>query len=138
MPDEYLDGLDPAKRAAAWSKNAADSQRVVLVASDAEDVVGVCSLLPSRDGDAGSDVAEITAIYVEPKRFRSGIGRALVERALDAARARAFREVTLWVLDTNDGARAFYEECGFRSDGGEKDEKIADFSIRVLRFRVRL
>jgi len=55
---------------------------------------------------ASSD--EITWLYVDPVRYRRGIGRALVKRVL----ANAGDRVELEVLDGN-GARAFYESLGF-------------------------
>ncbi len=65
------------------------------------------------DGQVGGFIAgtpgEITWAYVDPSRYRSGIGRALVQHV----QARASGPVELEVLDGNDTARAFYQRMGF-------------------------
>jgi GNAT superfamily N-acetyltransferase len=43
-----------------------------------------------------------------------GIGRALLERALDWGRIRGIKRVQLTVFDRNREARAFYDKLGFR------------------------
>jgi GNAT superfamily N-acetyltransferase len=80
-------------------------------------VVGFSSLVPSRDAGAAPATAEVAAIYVDPDALRAGVGRALMQASLEAARARGDRALTLWVLDANHGARRFYERCGFVWDG---------------------
>ena len=63
--------------------------------------------------------AEISALYIDPSRWRSGVGRALLAEALARLRAAEWSEVTLWVLAGNAPARAFYERFGFAADGAE-------------------
>jgi ribosomal protein S18 acetylase RimI-like enzyme len=138
MPDAHLDGLDPSKRAAMWSKAIEQPDTVVLVATTSETLVGFCSLLPSRDADAAPQIGEIAAIYVDPLVWRSGIGRSLVEATLAASLPRGFAELTLWVLTDNAAARAFYESCGFAADGHTKVEERPGFSIHETRYRRRI
>jgi ribosomal protein S18 acetylase RimI-like enzyme len=59
-------------------------------------------------GSVGPDGGEITWIYVDPGRYRRGIGRALVVHFV----ARSGGRVVLEVLDGN-AAREFYEALGF-------------------------
>jgi ribosomal protein S18 acetylase RimI-like enzyme len=61
-----------------------------------------------------TDAAEITDLAVDRSARRSGIGRALVERAADWARERGYR--SLWVEPRADNAGAidFYTRLGFR------------------------
>jgi ribosomal protein S18 acetylase RimI-like enzyme len=91
--------------------------------------------MPSRDADATTDVGEITALYVDPKRWRSGCGTLLLEAAVESARQRELREITLWVLATNLGARAFYEARGFTDDERTKTEEHLGFSMPETRYR---
>ncbi|MEI9938121.1 MAG: GNAT family N-acetyltransferase [Pseudomonadota bacterium] len=135
MPDAYLDGLDSSKRATMWSKAVAEPATVVLVATVAEILVGFCSLLPSRDADTSPSVGEVTAIYVDPNFWRSGLGTSLIQAAFDSARQRSLSEVTLWVLTANISARAFYEARGFKTDGQTKTEQRPGFSIHETRYR---
>ena len=60
-----------------------------------------------------------SALYIEPSRWRAGVGRALLAEALARLRAAEWSEVTLWVLAGNSPARAFYERFGFAADGAE-------------------
>ena len=138
MPDAHLDGLDPAKRAAMWSTVIGQPSTQVLVASAGEQLVGLCSLLRSRDPDASSTVGEIAAIYVDPTVWRSGIGSSLITAAVESAHQRNFSEMTLWVLTGNTSARAFYEAHGFRADGHDKIEERAGFAIHEIRYGRRL
>ena len=51
-------------------------------------------------------------------RFRGrGIGGKMLDFIIDFAMTRGFRGVSLHVIDTNDRARAFYEERGFEERG---------------------
>ncbi len=76
IPDAVLDSLDEQRRAALW-RGLLDKpeHRLILAELDAL-IVGFCSVIRSRDGDAQSDVAEVAAIYVEPTHWRRGIGGA--------------------------------------------------------------
>ncbi|MEI9952036.1 MAG: GNAT family N-acetyltransferase [Pseudomonadota bacterium] len=70
-----------------------------------------------------------------PAHWRSGIGGALIEAALEAAKQRGFSEVSLWVLTGNSSARAFYEARQFRTDGETKLDERRGFSIHETRYR---
>lgn len=62
--------------------------------------------------------ASIFGMYVLPAHRRIGAGRALVEAALDEARAHPFvRNVLLTVTEGNSEAEALYAQCGFRRWG---------------------
>jgi len=135
MPDAYLDALDTSKRAAMWSKAIGEPATRVLVATEAAELVGFCSLLPSRDADATATVGEVSAIYVDPACWRAGVGTALIAASFESARQRSFTEVTLWVLTSNSSARAFYEARGFRTDGQTKTEQRTGFPIHETRYR---
>ena len=135
IPDAYLDGLDPSKRATMWSAAIRDPSTQVFVAMQGQALVGFCSVTPSRDSDAGADVAEITAIYVDLTCWRSGFGTRLLEAAVESAGQRRFKEITLWVLAANVSARAFYEARGFVADGVTKTEERLGFSLHEVRYR---
>jgi len=71
-------------------------------------------------------VADIRGLAVAPDHQGRGLGRALVQAALDAARERGARKVTLRVLAPNTAARALYESCGFVVEGVRRDEFFLD------------
>jgi len=51
----------------------------------------------------------VDQLFVDPTHQRSGIGSALLIRALNSARGR----ITLHVFEANQNARAFYDKHGF-------------------------
>ncbi len=121
LPDEVLDGVSVEQRYEMWRRALTDSRsRTYYVAVEDGAAVGFCAVAaPSRDDDAEDGVAEIRAIYVDPDVWRTGVGRALMDVALEDLRASGWRWVTLWVLAENQHARDFYARYGFEPDGAE-------------------
>jgi ribosomal-protein-alanine N-acetyltransferase len=69
---------------------------------------------------AGPEV-ELLLIAVQPQERGRGLGRMLVERAVDDARQRGASELFLEVRDNNLPARALYQLCGFLPVGHRGD-----------------
>jgi ribosomal protein S18 acetylase RimI-like enzyme len=139
VPDQYLDSLDPMTRSRKWRDVIAEGRRTILVSEADGAVVGFCSLAASGDADlAREQVGEITAIYVDPVHWRRGHGRALMEAARVAARASGYERLTLWVLRSNEAARAFYESHGFEADGAEKLDELFGVPLHVVRYRAEV
>jgi GNAT superfamily N-acetyltransferase len=80
----------------------------VLVAEVAGEIGGFAVLV-----DKGSS-AELDGLFVEPERWRQGLGGALVKEAVHVARNRGLSLVT---VVAEPGAREFYEKCGFVVEG---------------------
>lgn len=78
---------------------------LVFVAERDGAVVGFAALLPRHDGDV-----ELDGLFVEPGRWRGGVGRALVEHVV--AVAAAMGAAVLHVVGNPD-AIGFYESCRF-------------------------
>lgn len=101
-------------------------------------VAGFCHTGLCRDPDAHPGWYEVHAIYLDDESLTGrGIGRALLQQALEDMRARGAAVVTLWVLRDNARARRFYEAAGFTLDGGEKVETDGD-GVRYDEVRYRL
>ncbi|HVA87160.1 MAG TPA: GNAT family N-acetyltransferase [Candidatus Saccharimonadales bacterium] len=84
------------------------------MAFEAGVIVGWVVAGPYRDEDrTGLHQGEIYGCYVLPARWRDGVGRQLVTHAVAALTQAERADVTLWVLEANDRARRFYENCGF-------------------------
>ena len=73
-------------------------------------LVGFASAGPCRDDDAPAR-RELYGLYVEAGSRGTGLADLLVERVLRG------RDASLWVLDDNPRARAFYARHGFTPDG---------------------
>lgn len=93
----------------------ADSGRIVLVADDGGEVVGMAHLDPSRAGNAGHR-AEVQRVAVTAAARGRGVGRRLMKAIEQAARDRG---LTLLWLTTHEGsdACAFYESLGYTKLG---------------------
>ena len=129
LPDELLDSLSTERRERSWGEIVAGGTRIAttIVAEEAGRVVGFCALaLEPR-------ALEIAALYVDPERWRRGIGLALLDAALADARERECRSAFLWVLPENEPARELYARRGFADDGGRKLEEGTGH--RVIRLR---
>jgi len=79
-----------------------------------------------RDGTAvagyvvawfAADEGEIANLAVDPNAWGAGVGRALLDAALDEARRRETSAVYLEVRDSNDRARRLYRSRGFEEVG---------------------
>jgi ribosomal protein S18 acetylase RimI-like enzyme len=121
VSEELLDSTFSADLAAIWEQRLGmDEPPVVLVAVRAEQLIGYCMLsLPSNDEDSCGMVAELTRMSVIPEAWASGVGSALMNETLDLLRRGGWKEVSLWVLERNRRARAFYTRFGFEVDGAE-------------------
>jgi ribosomal protein S18 acetylase RimI-like enzyme len=105
-----------------------------LLASDGGRLLGWISFGANRDPDAPPGSGEVRGLNVHPDAWRSGVGRALLERALALLVEEGYEEATLWSFDENERANAFYERLGFERDGaGQRRE----FSAGALEVRYR-
>jgi GNAT superfamily N-acetyltransferase len=90
-------------------------------------VVGFSSAAPSRDEDAPTSL-ELQMIYTRQQWWGSGLANRLLEVAVGKEAA------SLWVLEGNHRARAFYRRHGFAEDGVRVDEPFFGVpEIRMVR-----
>jgi ribosomal protein S18 acetylase RimI-like enzyme len=87
---------------------------VSFVVLDGEEACGAvtCYLCPRVSGRA-----YVTAAWIEPRYRGQGLGRQLVEAAMEWATAHGADHVRLWVDDTNPDAAEFYQALGFVATG---------------------
>jgi ribosomal protein S18 acetylase RimI-like enzyme len=103
----------------------------------AERIAGFVTFGASRDADT-IGLGEVYALYVDPDRYRSGLGRLLMAEARRRLREASIEEAVLWVLRGNDRARRFYEGEGWVADGATRLEQPYGIVSNVARFRRRL
>jgi ribosomal protein S18 acetylase RimI-like enzyme len=119
---------DPAVRARAAAKFAAE--RVALVVApgaddgrdadaDGDGVRGFALVTaPGTGGVAGpADAAYLSLLAVDPSAQGSGLGRALLVAAVDAAHAAGHERCVLHALEDNAPALRLYRSAGFRPVG---------------------
>ena len=88
----------------------------LLGAVGREEPAGVCQLRFRWSVWKSAEDCWLEDLFVREEARRSGLGRALVESALERARERGCKRVELDVNEDNAPALALYEACGFRVD----------------------
>lgn len=140
MPDAVLEGLSVASFASHWEAVLAPpAARSVRLAEHGDALVGFTASGPSRDPDArDAPTAELYALYVLPSFWGRRIGWRLWRAAHQELLAGGYREATLWVLEANARARAFYEQVGFCLEPGRvktlerEGARLAEMRYRLL------
>jgi GNAT superfamily N-acetyltransferase len=101
-----------------------------LLSGDGPDGLALFRLRPSIWAD-GLD-AYLEELYVAPPRRGEGLGRALLEGAMQAAREAGAIRMDLGTGETDTAARALYESCGFTNREGGPDNPLMMFYERDL------
>jgi len=137
LAPDLLAGLDWRDRLPRWQTLLAEAGPVrVLVAEAGGQVVGFCSVGPARDEDLmrrPENWYELYSIYLVQEQWGSGLGR----RLWASARSRIPSEVaavSLWVLEGNMRARAFYERQGFQPDGRRETTTRVGQDVPEIRY----
>ena len=81
--------------------------------------------------DMAADSLEVERIYIHPDFKRRGLGKYLIDKAIESARAQAKELIWLGVWEHNVNAIAFYEKMGFIHTGSHSffmgDDEQTDF-----------
>ncbi len=86
----------------------------LLAAADGDQpAAGVCQLRYRLSVWTGADDCWMEDLYVDEAARGTGLGRALVQAAVERAAARGCRRMELDVNEQNTAALAFYEQLGF-------------------------
>ena len=107
MPADYLKSMTVEKRQSYWREAIEYSEPQLLVALEADKVVGFVGYDRSRDAGTKSTVGEIWAIYVAPAHWGGGAGIALWDGAREGLKEEGCTHVTMWVLLQNERALRF-------------------------------
>lgn len=138
LPDRVIDDVIASRpaRIERWRTRIADQKQRggAFVAELDGRVVGFVFWGPGEGPDARPEVAEVNAIYLDPEAIGVGIGRSLFQAACDDIVARGFTAAILWVLDTNERARRFYEAAGWLPDGATKTEARPGGELHEVRY----
>lgn len=89
----------------------ADGEITVLLGGERPDGLAVLRFRQSLMTDSLD--AYLEELYVTPERRGRGLGRALLEAAIELARDAGADHIDLGTNETDTAARALYESCGF-------------------------
>jgi GNAT superfamily N-acetyltransferase len=134
VPQSLLDRMDRDGRESQWRRHlsreappGAEPLGTTWVAVADGEVVGFATSGPGRDPDARRGDLELYAIYLLAAHQGSGLASDLLAAAIGDAPA------SLWVLEDNPRAHAFYAKHGFDTDGAVKDDARFGASIHEVR-----
>jgi ribosomal protein S18 acetylase RimI-like enzyme len=98
------------------------SQILVLLAGDPPEGLALLRFRPSLWTETLDCYLE--ELYVVPQRRGQGIGRALLEAAMEAARQEGAAHIDLGTSEDDTAARALYERLGFTNREGKPDGPV--------------
>jgi GNAT superfamily N-acetyltransferase len=121
-----------------WERWISDPDLIVLVAERRGEPAALALLCRSTDEDSDpARVALLDRLYTEPASWRRGLGRALLDGAMEVLTERGFREVTLWTAEWNT-SRGFYEALGWALDGATREKTFAGSTFTEVRYRTQV
>lgn len=108
----------------------------LLLGWDGDDAAGCVALRPLPAPRGGDDVCEMKRLYVRPAQRKTGLGRALAEAIIAAARDRGYARMRLDTLATMTPAMTLYRALGFveiPAYYGNPLEDVRYFELRLER-----
>ncbi|OXM63825.1 GNAT family N-acetyltransferase [Amycolatopsis vastitatis] len=126
LPEEFLARLSAEARAASWARRIGDPAIPgrVLVVEDEGVVAGFAAFGPGQ----------LYALYLLPEYWGRGLGRLLHDRVVEELSGDS---AVLWVLATNERAKAFYVRQGWVDDGARQTETIDEGRVTLEEMRYR-
>lgn len=138
LPAEILENLSLQQYTKNWQQYLIEGVKVWVIELKAT-IIGFASVCPSRDTDADPlSTAEISAMYIYPNYWQCGYGTQLLNTVIQAMQQMNFKEITLWVLETNYFARSFYEKIGFKTTANLKKIDIGGTAQQVIQYKLRI
>jgi GNAT superfamily N-acetyltransferase len=72
----------------------------------------------------GGEYCQLEELVVDPAARGKNVGAQLVNATVDAARARGCADYGLYLVETTEHNRPFYEKCGFEVVGTEMRQRL--------------
>lgn len=121
VPEYSLQRFSYQRREECFRTSLTTGKEETFLVQMEQRIVGFLTLGAARDTDLDvSCTGEIWGIYISPDYWRRGIGKKLTEEAETIFKNRKFNRIVLWVLESNQPARRFYEALGYSPDGETK------------------
>lgn len=91
----------------------------VLIAEENEDILGVATISFNLAIRYGGEYCQLEELIVDGAARGKNAGGILVEAAIETARTRGCPEMGLYLVESTEGNRPFYEKYGFEFFGSE-------------------
>jgi ribosomal protein S18 acetylase RimI-like enzyme len=135
FPEPFLSSLDVERRTAWFDQQIRSGAEILVAQGPGSDVVtGFCFFGSSTDHGWG----EIFAVYVDPVYWGSGLGYRLFGAAIRSLTDSGHTRMLLWVLQTNERARSFYERQGMALGKPVRIEEIGGVQVMEVRYEINL
>ncbi len=121
---------EPHELATRFATLLGGDDTIVLLAGDGPDGVAVLRLRLSIWSSAKE--CYLAELYVVPDRRGNGLGRGLMEAAMDTARAAGADYMDLGTSEDDAAARGLYESLGFSNREGKPDGPVQLYYEREL------
>lgn len=126
--EEPIDEPDVLER--RYRKQLGSGEVTVLFAGDGPD--GFAQLRYKGQIYSDAPTAYLEELYVAPERRGEGLGRALLEAAMEAAREHGADHMDLGTSEADTEARGLYEGAGFTNREGKPDGPVMLYYERDL------
>ena len=131
LPEDFLSTLDIHKREKMWNSCLEENGQLFVVEDSDSKIIGFLHLNESTEQDL-REATELTAIYLDPEYYGSGVGTVFYKRIEENVHT---DYLYLWVLSTNRIGIAFYEKNGFEPDGKRKAFEMDGQTFEEFRYR---
>lgn len=85
----------------------------ILIAKQSDQIIGMVNLLYTVSTALGSRVAILEDMVIAPQHRGLGVGSLLLNYAIDFAKQKGCKRITLLTDNDNEAAHRFYEQHGF-------------------------
>lgn len=94
---------------------------------------GVVAGTVSGGNSDSNATAAMTAMWVDPRYRRRGVGDLLVRTVVEWARSAGYAAMLLWVADGNDAAERLYQRNGFSRTGAVQEIRPGSLEYEMSR-----
>jgi GNAT superfamily N-acetyltransferase len=125
---EMIEALTADTRTGGWSETfktlVSGSRGEALVAAEAGTLLGLVTVSYNLAIRYAGEYAQLEELIVAPAARGKNVGGLLVEAAIERARTRGCAEFGLYLLESTERNRPFYEKYGFRQVGSEMRQRL--------------
>jgi ribosomal protein S18 acetylase RimI-like enzyme len=133
VPDRVLASIDLAAARDIIGEPGSQQALTTVVAELSGVAAGYIQYGPDTEA-ADDHTGYVAALYVHPDHAGQGVGRRLLNHAIDEMSRQSRDHVRLWVFTDNERAAGLYTSAGFLPDGAElTDPRWQTRQIRMQR-----
>jgi phosphinothricin acetyltransferase len=101
----------------AWFQEHEPHKHPIFVAESKGQVIGWCSLSVYRPGRSALRFTAEISCYVDGNNQQRGVGRELINHALDVSPSLGIKNIVAVLIDRNEASRKLVEKLGFEKWG---------------------